>query len=210
MKTLLCKLLGGHKGPTIECGRSADRVCLLCGTIFIPQTNTMKHTWTTSGVKHMSDGTVLRLQLNKATGLRRVQKLDRFPFLGWRDLPEELSLLEALMFNCPTRLAIRHGTDQTLEVCTNNVMLPHYSFLPLTDERAKRYVVSRYATIEEADGKWHYNDEDTHRWKPLDEFFKQPKGEPVDPWPAQRARLEKACVALLILLTVMVGVISAW
>lgn len=213
MKTLLCKLLGGHKGPTIECGRSADRVCLMCGTIFIPQTHTImkRAPWKTSGVKHMSDGTVLRLQLNKATGIRRVQRLHRFPFLGWRDLPEELSLLEALMFNSPTRLAIREGTDLTLEVCTNNVLLPHYQFLPLTDPRSKRYIVGLYATVE--DGS--YWDEDTKRWKPLDEFFRQPNPEiqrcrtKSESWPLRRARLEKVALALLLLLALMVGVISA-
>ncbi len=82
-------------------------------------------------------------------------------------------MLEALMFNSPTRLALRDGTDQALEVCTNNVLLPHYSFLPLTDPRSKRYIVGLYATVE--DGS--YWDEDARRWKPLDEFFAQPNPE---------------------------------
>lgn len=29
----------GHDGPTIECTRTADRVCLLCGKIYIERDN---------------------------------------------------------------------------------------------------------------------------------------------------------------------------
>lgn len=131
----------------------------------------MKPTWKTIGIKHMSDGTVLRLELNRTTGLRRVQKLHRFPFLGWRTLPEHLGLLEALMFNCPTRLAVRRDTDEVTEVCTNNVLLPHYVFLPLDDPRHKRYIASHYATVKSDKTGDSYFDQSTNRWRPLADFF---------------------------------------
>lgn len=129
--------------------------------------------WRTVGLKLMGDGTALRMQMRIGGTTTRVQRVRNgwLTWLRWKTLPEDEAFLEALMFNCPTRLAIREGTKETVEVCTNNVLLPHYQFLPLSDRRSKLYIVSRYATVESDETGDSYYDEDARRWRPVADFF---------------------------------------
>lgn len=131
--------------------------------------------WRTIGLKLMGDGTALRMQMRIGSTTTRVQRVRNgwLTWLRWQTLPEEESFLEALMFNSPTRLAVREGTDETLVVCTNNTLLPHYSYLPLSDYRSKRHIVSLYATIECDDTGDSFYDEDSRRWRPLSAFFER-------------------------------------
>ena len=128
------------------------------------------HKWTTSGLKTIGRS-LLRLQLNKYTGIRRVQRLT---WLGWRTLPEELSLREAFLFNASTRLVERLGTNEYTEWPTNNILPKHYRYIPVTDPRMEHFIVKHYTTVECG---CYWND-DTRGWDPIMKFFEQPKNTP--------------------------------
>ena len=146
--------------------------------------------WTTSGLKTLGNS-LLRLQLNKYTGLRRVQRLT---WLGWCTLPEELSLREALLFNAPTRLVERLGTNEYCEWPTNNILPKHYRYIMLTDPRVEHFIVKHYADV---DCGCFWND-DTHGWDPIPKFFEQPKGTKPQPVVGLTKILEFLCWILCI------------
>ena len=120
----------------------------------------------TIGIKHLPDGTVLRLRLINQH--RRVQR--RVLGVFWQTLPESLSLREALLWYCPLRLAC----NEVLTAYARSVFMllrPGEQLLPLTHPAAERHIVSLYTTVE--DGCWF--DESCRKWLPISMFFEDRK-----------------------------------
>ena len=120
----------------------------------------------TLGIKHLPDGTVLRLQL--VNDHRRVQR--RVLGVFWRTLPEPLALREALLWNWHMRTVLRDG----LVVCERSVFMllkPDEQLLPLTHPAAEHHIVSLYTTVE--DDCWF--DEERRKWLPISMFFEDRK-----------------------------------
>ena len=116
----------------------------------------------TIGIKHLPDGTVLRLRLINQH--RRVQR--RVLGVFWQTLPEPLSLREALLWYCHQRLACNEVlTAYVRSVFT--LLRPGEQLLPLTHPAAERHIVSLYATVE--DDRWY--DEERCKWLPISTFF---------------------------------------
>lgn len=120
----------------------------------------------TIGIKHLPDGTVLRLRLINQH--RRVQR--RVLGVFWRALPEPLALREALLWYCPLRLACNEVlTSYVRSVFT--LLRPGEQLLPLTHPAAERHIVSLYATVE--GDRWY--DEERCKWLPISTFFSDRK-----------------------------------
>lgn len=130
----------------------------------------------TLGIKHLPDGTVLRLQICDWPGLtgtdtrkqRRVQR--RVLGVFWRTLPEPLALREALLWNWHMRMA----RSEVLTAYERSVFMrlkPDEQLLPLTHPAAERHIVSLYTTVE--DDCWF--DESCRKWLPISTFFEDRK-----------------------------------
>ena len=120
----------------------------------------------TIGIKHLPDGTVLRLRLINQH--RRVQR--RVLRVFWQTLPEPLSLREALLWYYHQRLACNEVLT-AYERSVFTLLRPGEQLLPLTHPAAERHIVSLYTTVE--DGCWF--DEERRKWLPINEFFEDRK-----------------------------------
>ena len=120
----------------------------------------------TLGIKHLPDGTVLRLRLINQH--RRVQR--RVLGVFWLALPEPLSLREALLWYCHQRLVC----NEVLTAYERSVFMllrPGEQLLPLTHPAAERHIVSLYAAVR---GDCWY-DEERCKWLPISTFFSDRK-----------------------------------
>ena len=120
----------------------------------------------TIGIKHLPDGTVLRLRLINQH--RRVQR--RVLGVFWRTLPEPLALREALLWYCHHRLACNEVLA-AYERSVFTILRPGERLLPLTHPAAERHIVSLYATVR---GDCWY-DEERCKWLPISTFFEDRK-----------------------------------
>lgn len=120
----------------------------------------------TIGIKHLPDGTVLRLRLIDQH--RRVQR--RVLGVFWRALPEPLALREALLWYCRHRVACNEVLA-AYERSVFTLLRPGERLLPLTHPAAERHIVSLYATVR---GDCWY-DEEHCKWLPISTFFSNRK-----------------------------------
>ena len=132
----------------------------------------------TIGVKHLPDGTVLRLQIcerpdltgTDARPMRRVQR--RVLGVFWRTLPEPLALREALLWNWHVRMA-RNELVAAYERSVFMALKSDEQLLPLTHPAAERHIVGLYATVDAHGTSWY--SEDCHKWLPISKFFSDRK-----------------------------------